>query len=123
MMIISCPWCGERDQSEFRCGGEAHIERPASPQSLSDDAWADYLFMRTNPKGLHYERWCHVHGCRHWFNVTRNTASDRILAIYEIGKPPPAFDGQALPTPSGEPEIGSGNRPVAPDGTGEVDRR
>ena len=86
MFLIPCPWCGARDQSEFRCGGEAHIARPADPASLSDAAWADYLFMRTNPKGPHRERWCHAHGCGRWFHVTRDTVTDRILAVYRIGE-------------------------------------
>jgi sarcosine oxidase delta subunit len=46
MFIISCPYCGEREQSEFKAGGEAHIERPKQPTELSDDEWAEYLFMR-----------------------------------------------------------------------------
>ena len=46
MFIINCPYCGERDQTEFSCGGEAHIERPKQPTELSDDQWAEYLFMR-----------------------------------------------------------------------------
>ena len=37
MFIINCPYCGERDQTEFSCGGEAHIERPKQPTELSDD--------------------------------------------------------------------------------------
>jgi Sarcosine oxidase, delta subunit family len=24
MLLIPCPWCGEREETEFRCGGEAH---------------------------------------------------------------------------------------------------
>ena len=76
MLLIPCPWCGERDETEFRCGGEAHIVRPRQPSALSDDAWADYLFMRTNPKGMHVERWRHVHGCGRWFNLVRDTVSD-----------------------------------------------
>ena len=51
MLLIPCPWCGERDETEFRCGGEAHIARPQQPAALSDDQWADYLFMRSNPRG------------------------------------------------------------------------
>ena len=51
MLLISCPWCGPRDESEFSCGGEAHIARPADPGALSDAEWADYLFARRN---LHY---------------------------------------------------------------------
>ena len=38
MLLIPCPWCGEREETEFRCGGEAHIARPGQPAALSDDA-------------------------------------------------------------------------------------
>ena len=89
MLLIPCPWCGEREETEFRCGGEAHIVRPRQPSALSDDAWADYLFMRSNPKGAHVERWRHVHGCGRWFNLARDTVSDRILAVYRMGEQPP----------------------------------
>ncbi len=39
MFLINCPYCGERDQSEFSAGGEAHIVRPKQPTELSDDQW------------------------------------------------------------------------------------
>ena len=55
MFLINCPYCGERDQQEFKAGGEAHIERPKQPTELSDDEWAEYLFMRKNIKGVQYE--------------------------------------------------------------------
>ena len=45
MFVINCPYCGEREQSEFKAGGEAHIIRPKQPTELSDDQWAEYLFM------------------------------------------------------------------------------
>ena len=51
MLNIKCPNCGYRDESEFSCGGEAHITRPGYEVSLSDSEWAEYLFMRHNPKG------------------------------------------------------------------------
>ena len=89
MLLIPCPWCGPRDETEFSCGGEAHIERPLEPAAMSDDQWADYLFLRTNPKGRHLERWVHSRGCRRWFNVERHTVSHEITAVYEMGKPPP----------------------------------
>ena len=69
MFVINCPYCGERDQQEFKAGGEAHIERPKQPTELSDDEWAEYLFMRKNIKGVQFERWNHAHGCRKWFNI------------------------------------------------------
>ena len=39
------------------------------PTELSDDQWAEYLFMRKNIKGGQLERWNHIHGCRKWFNM------------------------------------------------------
>ena len=48
MFIINCPFCGERDQTEFVCHGEAHIARPENPEDISDEEWGDYLFFRIN---------------------------------------------------------------------------
>ncbi len=87
MLRIPCPWCGVRDETEFRFGGEAHVERPGL--EVSDAEWADYLFNRENPKGLHYERWCHVYGCSQWFNVVRDTVTHEIHAVYEMGEAKP----------------------------------
>ena len=89
MFLIHCPWCGDRDQTEFSCHGEAHIARPENPQELSEEAWGDYLFFRKNPKGIHHERWVHSHGCRRWFNVVRDTRSDRIHGSYKPFEPAP----------------------------------
>ncbi len=89
MLLIDCPYCGTRDEVEFHCGGEAHIARPQHPAELDDNEWGNYLFMRTNPKGLQYERWCHSHGCRRWFNVCRDTVSHKILAVYHMGEAAP----------------------------------
>jgi sarcosine oxidase subunit delta len=88
MLLIHCPHCGPRAEVEFRCGGEAHIARP-DPATASDQDWESYLFLRRNPKGLHLERWLHVHGCRRWFNAARDSVSDRFLAFYPMGEAPP----------------------------------
>jgi heterotetrameric sarcosine oxidase delta subunit len=92
MLLLVCPWCGPRAEREFACGGEAHIARPEKPEAVGDAAWADYLFMRRNPKGVHLERWLHTHGCRRWFNVARDTVSHRILAVYRVGEAPPELE-------------------------------
>jgi len=89
MLLIRCPWCDERDQSEFSYGGEAHISRPENPDSVSDEAWAHYLFIRTNPKGFHRERWIHSYGCRRWFIAVRHTVTDQFWAVYKRGEEPP----------------------------------
>ncbi len=86
---MKCPWCGERDEHEFSYGGEAHIVRPKNPEKLSDEQWADYLFMRNNPKGAFLERWAHTHGCRRWFNVQRDTFTHEITAVYKMDEKPP----------------------------------
>jgi sarcosine oxidase subunit delta len=92
MLLISCPNCGPRSESEFSYGGEAHIARPEETEKLDDAAWADYVFMRANTKGVFLERWMHAHGCRRWFNVARDTVSYKILAIYEMGEEPPKLE-------------------------------
>jgi heterotetrameric sarcosine oxidase delta subunit len=94
MFVIKCPYCGERDQTEFSCHGESHIARPENPNEVSDREWGEYLFFRSNPKGMHYERWTHDHGCRQWFNVQRHTVTDKIIQTYKMGEPKPE-DGNA----------------------------
>ena len=90
MLLIRCPYCEmERPEIEFRYAGEAHIVRPPDPAAVSDEAWADYLYMRANPKGLHAERWRHIHGCGRFFNAVRHTVTDKILKTYKAGEPKP----------------------------------
>ena len=89
MLLICCPYCGPRAELEFSYGGEAHIARPADPMSLDDEAWANFLYVRSNPRGIHTERWRHLHGCGRFFNVQRDTVSDTIIASYPVGTPPP----------------------------------
>jgi len=111
MFIIKCPYCGNRDQSEFVNGGEAHIERPQWDDTMSDAEWANFVFLRKNEKGVMAERWNHAAGCGKWFNALRNNATDKFLAFYEIGTKPPKVTNETLPTPSGE-MTGSGNDAV-----------
>lgn len=95
MIIINCPWCGARSESEFRCGGQSHISRPEDPANTSDGVWAEYLYTRQNPKGLHHERWQHVHGCGQWFNVLRDTVSHKVHAVYHMDESRPDIEGDA----------------------------
>ena len=101
MLLIECPFCGPRAEVEFRCSGEGHIARPEAPDSIPDEAWADYVYMRTNPKGLHFERWMHQHGCRRWFCVARDTVTHKIAAIYKLGEPKPALQDPTTETGKG----------------------
>ena len=60
-----------RDRVPLRRRG-AHLRRP-DPATADDAVWAEYLFIRKNPKGLCFERWRHVQGCGRWFNAARDT--------------------------------------------------
>ena len=95
MLNISCPFCGEREELEFSCGGEAHIARPLVENSITDAEFADYLFLRDNTKGVFLERWRHAAGCRRWFNMVRDTVSHEIIEIYPMGELPKSKEGIA----------------------------
>jgi sarcosine oxidase subunit delta len=97
MLLIYCPHCGEhREEEEFHCKGQAHIARPADPDSLSDKAWGEYMYFRTNPKGLSHEIWYHGMGCRKFFNVTRDTVSYEIKEVYKMGEVPSVTEKTAV---------------------------
>jgi sarcosine oxidase subunit delta len=90
MLLIACPYCGERPELEFAHGGQAHIARPAKPAETDSQAWANFLYMRDNSRGLYAERWRHSHGCGKFFNAVRDTTTDHFVAIYKSGEKPPA---------------------------------
>jgi sarcosine oxidase subunit delta len=78
-----------RPEIEFAYGGEAHIARPVDPSAVTDAEWANFLYFRSNPKGVAAERWRHAFGCGRFFNCLRDTVSDKILATYKAGEPLP----------------------------------
>ena len=69
----------------------AHLRRPAThdPAHVSDAEQRDYLFMRRNPKGLHFERWRCDRGCGKWFHAVRDTVTMDFKATYGIAELPP----------------------------------
>jgi heterotetrameric sarcosine oxidase delta subunit len=79
MLLIACPWCGARDETEFTYGGDASVARP-DPARADAAAWYDYVYVRANPKGPHDELWYHAAGCRRWLKVRRDTVTHAILA-------------------------------------------
>ncbi len=94
MMKIDCPFCGPRDEHEFKCGGQSHIQRPGPHTQVSDEDWAAYLHMRDNPRGWHFERWLHAGGCRQWMNLVRHTVTHDIAAVYAMNEPKPSITGE-----------------------------
>jgi sarcosine oxidase subunit delta len=89
VLLIACPYCGERPELEFAYAGQAHINRPAAPAATDAQEWADYLYLRSNTKGVHAERWRHARGCGRFFNALRDTSTDHFIATYKVGAPRP----------------------------------
>jgi sarcosine oxidase, subunit delta len=88
MLLIHCPYCEEaRPELEFRNAGEAHIARSQNLAAISDGDFEAFFFIRSNPKGVIYERWRHIHGCGRFFNAARDTVSDRFFTTYKAGEP------------------------------------
>ncbi|MDA8250582.1 MAG: sarcosine oxidase subunit delta [Rhodospirillales bacterium] len=84
-MRIPCPHCGTRGSEEFSYRGAALPPRPA-PDAPAD-VWHAHVYLRDNPAGPHRELWQHVHGCRRWLVVTRDTGSHAIAAVADAAAP------------------------------------
>jgi len=84
MLLITCPWCGERAQTEFSYGGDATQDRPADPNAVSDREWTDWIYLRDNPRGPHVEYWQHSAGCRRWLKVQRDTYTYEISSVVDV---------------------------------------
>lgn len=89
MQLFHCPFCGPRVESEFRYAGEAGNLRPANGASVSDEIWADYLYLRDNPKGRTHEVWMH-RTCGELFEMTRDTVTHVIEGTRAFGRGEPS---------------------------------
>ncbi len=79
-MLLPCPWCGERDLSEFTYGGDASVKRPADDAPMEE--WVNYVYFRDNPRGRHLEHWQHLQGCRAWVVIQRDTLTHEITGSW-----------------------------------------
>ena len=76
---MNCPLNGPRNISEFVCFGE--VTDMPNPNEVSDDEWADFMWLSNNTAGVVREWWCHV-ATAYWFIAERNTVTDEILKTY-----------------------------------------
>ena len=79
MLVIHCPFCGPRNESEFMHGGQVKPTRPEIANDMSESEWLDYLTIPVNPVGEVEEKWWHVRGCGQWLNLTRHTVTHEII--------------------------------------------
>ncbi len=95
MFVFKCPFCQEaREEEEFAYSGEAFIARPEAPEAVDDAAWGDYLFMRKNLKGWHWEMWSHASGCRKIFVVKRHTGTHTIAGSWTLAEGRKVYDAE-----------------------------
>ena len=91
MLTLTCPNCGiAACETELAPGGEAHLKR-YGPGS-TDDQFEEYLFMRPNARGVHFERWRHAAGCGKWFLAARDTATLEVFGTYSAQTTQPPAD-------------------------------
>ena len=79
MLRICCPWCGVRDEVEFRYRGDAAVSRPAGEAPIA--ATSAYVYERENGCDWHLEWWWHASGCRKLLKVARHTLTHEIRAV------------------------------------------
>ncbi len=79
MKLLTCPLNGPRNISEFACGGELVLQ--PDPRQLTDEQWADHVFLSNNTAGVVREWWCHV-ASTYWFIAERNTVTDEVIRTY-----------------------------------------
>jgi len=81
MLLIPCPFCGPRNETEFAYGGPALPPRPAESAALLEADWVDWLSVPEYRPGPVPERWCHARGCGSWLTVVRDTATHQIISV------------------------------------------
>jgi sarcosine oxidase subunit delta len=79
MLLIPCPLCGPRDESEFAYGGDADKRLPPLDGKSDVADWHHAVHLRDNPWGSHRELWHHAMGCECWIEVERDSRSHDIL--------------------------------------------
>lgn len=79
-MLLTCPYCGPRDVSEFTYQGDGNRARP-DPASTDGLAWNQYVYDRVNIAGEQNEIWQHSGGCRSHLRVQRNTLTHKVASI------------------------------------------
>ena len=79
MLLINCPFCGPRAETEFSFGGPAVKKRPQDPKAMTDVDWVEYLTVVPDPMGPVREKWWHGRGCGQWLELSRDTVTHDIL--------------------------------------------
>jgi heterotetrameric sarcosine oxidase delta subunit len=113
VIVLSCPWCGPRNVSEFHYVGEP--KRRPDVATTTPEQWRDYLYHHTNAAGWVREHWLHRSGCRRHLGVERHTVTNEVRRTWRPDQ---------APATSAEPALGVDARAASseagPDAGGDV---
>ncbi len=73
--VLTCPWCGPREVTDFAYGGEI---RDAAPGGEDRREVFGHAYLRRNVAGEQTEWWFHRSGCRAWFLARRDTRDNTV---------------------------------------------
>jgi sarcosine oxidase subunit delta len=79
MQQFSCPFCGDRPETEFVYVRAAESIPDGIPASSEQEL--SRIYHRTNPRGPSAELWQHASGCRSWLKIVRDTATHKVVEI------------------------------------------
>lgn len=79
MMLITCPWCGPRAQTEFTYEDDATARHPAMDDGDAATHF-EYVYQRDPRRGMQDELWRHSAGCGRFIKVRRDTLTHEIAA-------------------------------------------
>ncbi len=81
MLLIRCPSSARRTvrRSSSAMAARRTSRVPPIRRARRTRSGRSSFTSAHNPKGLHAERWRHIHGCGRYFNAVRHTVTDRIL--------------------------------------------
>ena len=85
MQLFPCPFCGTRDETEFRFLGEADALRPPGGAAAAIAEWTRYLYFQRNLKGRVAEIWSHA-PCGETFRMERGTITHVVTASTSLRK-------------------------------------
>ena len=83
MQLFPCPFCGERDETEFRYLGEAGRERPQGGRGVAEADWTAYLYWQKTEKGRLSEIWRHL-PCGELFLMERDNVNHIVFAARSL---------------------------------------
>ncbi|MFS4583649.1 sarcosine oxidase subunit delta [Phaeobacter sp. C3_T13_0] len=80
MLLIHCPHCGPREQSEFSYGG---IRSPLPALDGSTSHWHMAVHLRPGAQAVCEELWYHEAGCECWITLRRDQRTHEFVAEAE----------------------------------------